>query len=74
MATAQPRPDLPVEGKTVRAMVSLLAKRGHAEFQAGVLNKEDEDAVIRSRCARRWTMARSASHVRLMSLQHTDLA
>lgn len=54
MATAAPRqPDLPVEGKTVRAMVSLLAKRGHADFQAGALNQEDEAAYVRSTCAQR---------------------
>lgn len=51
MAATQSAPDLPVEGKPVRTMVSLLAKRGYAEFSNGVLNQEDEDALIRARQA-----------------------
>ena len=43
------QPQLPIEGKTVRAMVSLLAKRSHAQFQGGTLNQEDEAAVLRAR-------------------------
>jgi hypothetical protein len=41
--------DLPIEGKTVRAMVTLLSKRGRALFQEGVLNQEDENATLRAR-------------------------
>ena len=51
MVASQGGPGLPVEGKTVRTMVSLLAKRGHAEFEAGLLNDDDEKAFLRSRCA-----------------------
>jgi hypothetical protein len=41
--------DLPIEGKTVRAMVTLLSKRGRALFQDGVLNQDDENATLRAR-------------------------
>ena len=44
-------PDLPIEGKTVRTMVTQLAKRGRIAFQDGVVNEEDEKAVLRGRCA-----------------------
>ena len=53
MAAAQvgAGPDVTVEGKTVRTLVTLLAKRGHDEFAGGMLNKEEEEAVLRQRCA-----------------------
>lgn len=41
--------DVPIEGKTVRAMAFNMLKRTHYLFSNGVINAEDEDAVLRER-------------------------
>lgn len=41
--------DVPVEGKTVRTMAFNMLKRTHYLFSNGVINSEDEDAILRER-------------------------
>jgi hypothetical protein len=49
---AREGPELPVEGKTVRALTSALAKRTHHSFSQGVINPYDDDNILEERCDR----------------------
>jgi len=42
--------DVPIEGKTIRSMAFNMLKRTHYLFSNGVINSEDEEAILRERC------------------------